>query len=74
MSDNALLLLVICMCSLLYLKILFKYRPNIKYMLFCDFQFNYKYTQFLYSNTITNMYLNPTLSGSGSYYYDDPDN
>jgi len=46
----------------LYLQIPFKYRPNIKYkykyMPFCDFQFNYKYTKFLYSNTITNTYFN----------------
>ena len=50
------LLLVIFMCIWLYLRILFKYRPNIKYkyMPFCDFQFNYKYTKFQYSNTITN--------------------
>ena len=26
---------------------------------FCDFQ--YKYTKFLYSNIVTNTYLNPTL-------------
>ena len=38
----------------------FQYRPNFKYMPFCNFQFNYKYIKFLFSN----MYLNPTLVGN----------
>ena len=44
-----------------YLQIFFKYRLNIKYKPFCDFQFKYK---FLYINT----YLNPALIVLGKKY------
>ena len=51
--------MVIIMCIWLYLQILFKYRPSIKYKYahFCDFQL--KYIKFWYSNT--NTYLKPNL-------------
>ena len=47
-------LLVIFICIWLYLQILFKYRPHIKYkyMPFCKFQ--YKYKKILYTNTNAN--------------------
>ena len=65
MSDNALVIFfVICVYLIVFaytFQIQTKHQIQIQVMHFCDFQSNYKYTKFLYSNTITNMYLNPTL-------------
>ena len=53
------------LCIWLYLQILFKYRPTIKNMPFCDFQLKHKYTKCLCTNT----YMDPTLV-SGVFLFD----